>query len=254
MSDFRVLLFAVVVPVSILCLVAPCYGDGTSGPLPSVANLSCDNVGNGVALNWTNESEYILIEILWDGLIIGTLPGDSTCFFEALPMPGPATYSVQGVSSDGCEVATAECSVVVVDARRDLVWAPPETRNGLIDDAGALMQCLGELDVFFTFSEDLPQDLSAYHRVWALLGSFPNDHVLTPVEGATLRDYCLLEQGRLYVSGSSTWGGLNPPTPLVDIDESTTPRRLQVWVARFPRFSSMASTRGWDSTSLRSQV
>ena len=99
----------------------------------------------------------------------------------------------------------------------DLVWAPPEVVGSLSDDPAAILASLANNSVSAACLEVLPSDLSAFDRVWALLGTFSDGHVLTAAEGAALRNFCTDDDGCLYVSGSDIWG-FDAQTPLDEVD------------------------------------
>ena len=73
-----------------------------------------------------------------------------------------------------------------------------------VASADSMMICLQMLQVGGEVQDTLPSSLEIYTSVFVLLGSFPNNHVLTEDEGNILVTF-LQNGGRVYMEGGDTW-------------------------------------------------
>ena len=70
--------------------------------------------------------------------------------------------------------------------------------------ADSMMICLQNLEVGCEVLTEIPQNTSVYKSLFVLLGTFPDNHVLTQDEGQQLAAF-LNNGGRVYMEGSDTW-------------------------------------------------
>ncbi len=85
--------------------------------------------------------------------------------------------------------------------------------------ADSLMFCLEELSLSADTVSSVPENLNEYKTVYVLLGTFPDNHILTTEEGEQLSDY-LNNGGKVYMEGGDTWAE-DPPTavhPMFNIE------------------------------------
>jgi hypothetical protein len=81
--------------------------------------LSCfSSDGEGV-IRWVNPRAYDGIEVLRDGAVVGTLPGDATSFSEAGLVPGTYVYEVRGIAG-GSVSSSSRCEMVVPEVPSDI--------------------------------------------------------------------------------------------------------------------------------------
>ncbi|MFA5417367.1 MAG: C25 family cysteine peptidase [Bacteroidales bacterium] len=73
-----------------------------------------------------------------------------------------------------------------------------------VASADSMMSCLEILQVGGEVQDTLPSNLEIYTSVFVLLGSFPNNHVLTEDEANILVTF-LQNGGRIYMEGGDTW-------------------------------------------------
>lgn len=65
-------------------------------------------------------------------------------------------------------------------------------------------QCLTNLVVGYDKMDALPAERNLYSSIFVCLGTYPDNHVLTPEEGQMLAEY-LSQGGNLYMEGADTW-------------------------------------------------
>lgn len=70
--------------------------------------------------------------------------------------------------------------------------------------ADSMMRCLQSLQVGCEIVNEIPANTSDYKSLFVLLGTFPNNHVLTQNEGTALAHF-LNNGGRVYMEGADTW-------------------------------------------------
>ena len=63
---------------------------------PAPANLLLEQLPGGVSMTWTNPFAYDAIDLLRDGVVIATLPADSTAFLATGSTPGLQEFAVVG--------------------------------------------------------------------------------------------------------------------------------------------------------------
>ena len=78
-------------------------------------NFSCDQgSGNSVSLSWTNGEAYQSIEILRDGALLTTLPGDSTGYVDSSVAVGARIYTLAPTCNVSQAAPVSVCEVDVV--------------------------------------------------------------------------------------------------------------------------------------------
>lgn len=63
---------------------------------------------------------------------------------------------------------------------------------------------MNELEVGYEKMDAMPADRNLYASIFVCLGTYPDNHVLTPEEGQMLADY-LNQGGNVYMEGADTW-------------------------------------------------
>lgn len=104
---------------SVTCIIPP----------PPPTDLLCqltDECTCAVQLSWLNGAVYDAVEVLVDGLVVATLPGNATSHSLNLAGPGPANICVRGVlnqvnSAQACCAVT--CTGVATSGAADLTCA-----------------------------------------------------------------------------------------------------------------------------------
>jgi len=76
--------------------------------------------------------------------------------------------------------------------------------DGNGNSAPEMEAALNEIEVAYEKLSSFPPDLNLYSTIFACLGIYTNNHVLTSAEGQTLADY-LNSGGNLYMEGGDTW-------------------------------------------------
>ncbi len=85
----------------------------------------------------------------------------------------------------------------------------------LADDepsADSMMVCLQNLEIGCEVLTQIPENSFDYKSLFVLLGTFPNNHILTNDEGQQLAGF-LNNGGRVFMEGADTWAHDNP-TPV----------------------------------------
>ncbi len=90
--------------------------------LEQPVDLACRGVAGTAELSWTNSGTYRAIEVLREGIVIATLPGDAESYTDSTAPAGAQIYCVRGlaggsVSRDVC------CEVAILEAPADLTCA-----------------------------------------------------------------------------------------------------------------------------------
>ncbi len=85
--------------------------------------------------------------------------------------------------------------------------------------ADSMVACLQNLEIGCEVLSAIPENTSDYKSLFVLLGTFPNNHVLTDSEGQQLADF-LNNGGRVYMEGADTWAqdDATPVHPMFHID------------------------------------
>ncbi|MGE3167013.1 MAG: hypothetical protein AB7O52_19070 [Planctomycetota bacterium] len=163
----------------------------------------------------------------------GVFPACVPITFLAGPFSTAGLYTVN-VSGSCCPGGTyaTSCSVdvVVYNGESNILWhaipnnsVEPMGYAGQTNSAARLREALeapGNDEVVLTIRDLIGFEcltaLSAGDTLWVTLGTFPENHVLTPSEGQALFD--LAADGvSIYIEGGQAWG-FDPATPFADVD------------------------------------
>jgi len=111
-----------------------------------------------------------------------------------------------GYSANFTVDALAEYDISMGDSFYTIVGQIPVLLVNLanVATADSMMACLQVLQVGVEETDALPETLEIYSSIFVMLGSYPDNHVLTTDEGNALADY-LLAGGRVYMEGGDTW-------------------------------------------------
>ncbi len=81
--------------------------------------LACAGLDGEACLHWVNPRPYDGVEVLRDGAMVATLPGDATSFCDKNLAPGTSVFDVRGVVG-GNVSESARCVVVTPESPTDL--------------------------------------------------------------------------------------------------------------------------------------
>ncbi len=171
--------------------------------LPFPTGLTCADGGSGdVLLGWSNPFTYDNVRVRRDGVEIVLLGGGATSFSDTGLSNGVYHYEVSGIDG-GNESQAAECDVLVLSGPSSgnvLVWDGPGANGAtaVIDELNALGYTV------VTVTSIATETLAAYDAVFACLGIFPANHVMSASDGQDLKDY-VLAGGRVYLEGGDVW-------------------------------------------------
>ncbi|MCA8958869.1 MAG: hypothetical protein KDC38_00085 [Planctomycetes bacterium] len=162
------------------------------------------------------------IEILFNGSPLPGAPppcqppmsGSCAMSFSHQPGPGVHQYAIRCLCPFG--YSEDECRVVV--ERRSLIWRA-ELSGGITDSSAAVASALDALGESYEVVDTLDGaacPIQSNERIFALLGTFPDNHVLTSIEAQVLEAH-VLAGGSVYIEGSNTWG-FDPLTVFSQVD------------------------------------
>ncbi len=188
--------------------------------------LTCDSdcQTGDVTLTWLNPVTYTTIDVLRDGIVIATLPGDATTHVDTVAS-GLYQYELVGSCDPGATSTTCSTIHAPYSGETHLIYAG-ERPAGAIDSVGAVraaLQANGESPLVITdLTSDCYQGFPTTGVVWVLLGTFPDSRVLTVDEGQQLADWAAAGAA-VYIEGADVWG-FDDPTPFAQYDgiEDTT--------------------------------
>jgi len=203
--------------------------DGSSWcPEPEDLTATADCLGTVIDVTWSSPITYaaITVEVFDDAtgalLLSEGHPGSATSTTVDPGLAGRLRVRVVGGCPSGGDVA-AEVAVLVapfLPGDTNAVFSL-EKPGGLIDSAGALAADLGGIGKDVIVLDDI-LDFACRDQMgpgtvaWVMLGTWPENHVLTVEEGAALVEL-LLAGVSIYIEGADHWG-FDPPTPFRDYD------------------------------------
>ena len=151
----------------------------TSGsPYITIAN-SQQNIGNLTA----GETKTVAYQVT----AAGDAPDGTTAFFDVAVI---ADYNRSTSGSFYTSIGKKPLAIVKL------------TENEA--SADSMLQCLQTLQVGAEVLNSIPDNREEYKSLFVLLGTFPDNHVLTDSEGQQLADY-LNNGGRVFMEGADTW-------------------------------------------------
>jgi hypothetical protein len=168
--------------------------------------LSIKNTGSSdayqVMTQLTSESSYVTVNSA--ALNFGDIvPGATTTVAFNVTAAGdtPAGYAANFTVQ-----ALGNLDLSMTDSFYTIVGQIPVLIVNMANVASSdsMMNCLQNLQVGGEVMNALPTDLEIYSSVFVLLGSYPDNHVLTTAEGDALAAY-LNNGGRCYMEGGDTW-------------------------------------------------
>ncbi len=178
-----------------------------------VLGLLCDQIGEDVQLDWTNQAPvgggiYSGIRLERNGLVVASLPGTASSYLDLGPPLGLTSYQVIA-EFGGEEAEPGLCTLSILPTNlTDLILGFEADDNGATDSVAALTNALGDNGIFSIVVEvqnvsDIAGQgffLADFERVWVELGTWPNNKILSQAEGTALADY-VSGGGQIYVSG-----------------------------------------------------
>lgn len=183
--------------------------------LTCASNCSLSDVN----LTWTNPatSTYSSIEILRDGVLVGTVGGTDIAFTDVGVPAGQYQYSVVGDCNPGKASVTCDVNHQVYAGATDIIFAleAPD----LTDSAGALEGALTGLGLNVQVVDSFAFDCvmaPAVQRVWVMCGTFPQNYSLTAADGNALVSWNT-NGIAVFLEGVDIWG-FDAPTPFEDYD------------------------------------
>ena len=209
----------------------------TSGPFPKPpTNLQATVSNDRVTLTWTDPIENtdgtpILLQqlnIYRNGQEIARVDSGAQTFMDISPPNGFHTYYVTAVNRQGEESIPSNPARVLIGSFDVLIWQPRDvTQPDLIEkarsrgitvdrvramlrpsqSARALQEALAEHNRTSVIVSDIVGlDLSQFHAVFAVMGIFPNNHVIQEnSEEALLLENYILGGGKVYMEGGDVW-------------------------------------------------
>ncbi|MDP2723700.1 MAG: C25 family cysteine peptidase [Bacteroidales bacterium] len=168
--------------------------------------LSIKNTGSSdayqVMTQLTSESSYVTVNSA--ALNFGDIvPGATTTVAFNVTAAGdtPAGYAANFTVQ-----ALGNLDLSMTDSFYTIVGQIPVLIVNMANVASSdsMMNCLQNLQVGGEVMNALPTDLEIYSSIFVLLGSYPDNHVLTTAEGDALAAY-LNNGGRCYMEGGDTW-------------------------------------------------
>lgn len=184
-----------------------------------ITGLVCtpDCASGEVSLSWTNPSGYSEIVIEANG-IVDMLPGTATSGTLALP---DGTFDVT-VTPFCAAVALppSVCSVTIISSGLEEIVIFAGEAVSDIDSVQAVADALDALSQPYTIIDDLTSPPCGVTltsgTLFAILGTFPDRHILTADEGTLLQTF-VTSGGNLFLSGGDTFG-FDAQTPAQTID------------------------------------
>ncbi|MFN0058623.1 MAG: dockerin type I repeat-containing protein [Planctomycetota bacterium] len=208
--------------VCVLAVVSACV-NSVLGVAPlcclPIENLTCaaDCTALDVTLSWTNSSTYQNILVERDGAPLVTLPSGTTSHVDTTPTAGLHTYRITGNCGAPCGISSASVScTVLVGLASHVVWAAEGA--DLVDSVAALEAAIVAAgETYLEVDELVDIDCTETpFNLYALTGTFPSNHSLSPAEGQYLRDH-IAGGGCVYFEGTDTWG-FDADTPFAMAD------------------------------------
>ena len=169
-------------------------------------DTSCVSDGTQIQVQWTNGAVYDAIDINRDGVVIATIAGTATSYLDLTPGIGVHEYRVFGVDN------ALGCSNAGVPAKggagvTDMIFA---------GDTGGAISSPADLELSLFANGRIPMVIDSFDPIalstvgtfdiaWICLGTFPNEHELSPTEALLLAE---IHTGDVGLNGSID----NPPT------------------------------------------
>jgi len=169
--------------------------------------ITVENSGSSEAFNILGELSAIdpFLTINTSEVNYGDLAGGATAegnFSVTADISTPAGHLVDldfdiaanlGITGSGTfDVVIGQIPVLILDL------------DGNGSSAPEMEAALSEMEVAYEKLSSFPPDLNLYSTIFACLGIYSSNHVLTSAEGQTLADY-LNNGGNLYMEGGDTW-------------------------------------------------
>lgn len=193
-------------------------------PPPRIHHLVCQDSPEGVRLDWLTGAPYLGQSVYRDGALIATLGGDAVTYFDAAPTPGIHRYQLTGTTHDQAHDrdVDSEPTPCVLAVRHppltQLLWAPVEQVKGRTKSAAAIREALlANGEEVYEVEEITGVKLRDFRAVWAIFGTYPDEHYIWLSEANQLASYLTRDQGRLYIEGADIWGAV-PLNPFLLVD------------------------------------
>jgi hypothetical protein len=183
-----------------------------SVPPPRVHHFTCLDRGRSVRLDWLPGGAYLRQSLYRDGSLLAALPAGAQSFDDQDAAPGIHQYEVVGTALDPLnrERDSDPTRCVVVVGRPPVVhllWAPAEQRKGRTDSARAIREALqANGEEVFEVEGIVGVNLRDFRALWAVFGTYPDEHYLWLSEAEQLAGYLSRDHGKLYLEGADVWG------------------------------------------------
>ncbi len=184
-------------------------------PPPRIHHLTCEDRTEGVRLHWIPGGPYLHQSIYRDAQLIATLAGDAVSYDDAGSAPGIRKYEVTGTALDAAHNREVDsdptpCLIAVRHPpTTHLLWAPVEQAKGRTKSAQAILEALlANGEEVFEVEDITGVKLRDFRAVWAIFGTYPDEHYIWLSETLQLASYLTADKGRLYIEGADIWGAV----------------------------------------------
>lgn len=184
--------------------------------------------GTDVSLSWNNNATYDTIEVLRDGVGVGSLAGGATSYVDLGPPPGVHEYEILAVSTSlACGNSSMPASAGT--GITDLIYRGDVGGNVDSPDEIALQLFgLGRVPMIIdSFDADSIATVGPPEVIWITLGTFPNESSLSAAESTLLAELHTGDVGLdgtventpipVYLESADFWA-YDPPTTFQDYD------------------------------------
>jgi hypothetical protein len=183
-------------------------GNGKIDPGETV-NLMVDIINNGsseaynILGSLTSESNYVTVNS--DAQTYGDVAGSESA--QAVYSVSSEEDTPEGYFASFILDLTADHNILGNGTFTTIVGQKPVVILKLGENtssADSMQACLAMLQVGCDEFSDMPEDLNMYRSAFVLLGTYPNNHQLSELEGQLLASF-LDNGGRIYMEGGDTW-------------------------------------------------
>lgn len=190
-------------------------------PCPEVTGLTCssDCTTGDVSLTWSNPQAFAGLEVYRDDVLVATLAAGDTGYVDVALPKGIYEYAVRSSCAPGSSISRCLVFHAPLGTEQHVIFAG-ELSFGLTDSVSALSAALTANGIEHVIIGDLAYpclgSLGYESVLWACLGTFPHNFVLSGSEGNVLVNQ--LQQGMSIYFESSDAFAFDPATSFSDYD------------------------------------